>query len=47
MGEIRYITKLYAKRNEGSFPADLLEQGESEFFEQGGDLFGEDEDLSF
>jgi hypothetical protein len=47
MGEIRYITKLYAKRNEGSFPADLLEQGESEFFEQGGDLFGEDDDLSF
>jgi hypothetical protein len=40
MAEIRYITKLYAMRNDGNFPTDLFEQGESEFF-------GEDEDLSF
>jgi hypothetical protein len=40
MAEIRYITKLYAIRNDGNFPTDLFEQGEAEFF-------GEDEDLSF
>lgn len=40
MAEIRYITKLYAMRNDGNFPTDLFEQGEDEFF-------GEDEDLSF
>ena len=47
MAEIRYITKLYAKRNDGSFPTDLLEQGESEFFEEEDDFLGKDEDLSF
>ena len=40
MAEIRYITKLYAMRNDGNFPTDLFEQGEDEFF-------GEGEDLSF
>ena len=40
MAEIRYITKLYAIRNDGNFPTDLFEQGESEFF-------GDGEDLSF
>jgi hypothetical protein len=47
MAEIRYITKLYAKRNDGSFPTDLLEQGESEFFGEEDDFLGKDEDLSF
>jgi len=41
MAELRYITKLYAKRNNGNFPTDLFEQGEEEFF---GD---EDTELSF
>jgi len=40
MAEIRSITKMYAKRNDGNFPTDLFEQGEDEFF-------GEDVDLSF
>ena len=40
MAELRYITKLYAKRNDGNFPTDLLEQGEEEFF-------GEEEDSFF
>ncbi len=47
MAEIRYITKLYAKRNDGSFPTDLLEQGEGEFFGEEDDFLGKDEDLSF
>jgi len=47
MAEIRYITKLYAKRNDGSFPTDLLEQGESEFFGEEDDFLGKEEDLSF
>jgi hypothetical protein len=41
MAELRYITKLYAKRNDGNFPTDLFEQGEEEFFGE------EDSDLSF
>jgi hypothetical protein len=40
MAEVRYITKLYAERNNGNFPTDLFEQGESEFFD-------EEEQLSF
>jgi hypothetical protein len=47
MDEIRYITKLYAKRNDGNFPTDLLEQGESEFFGEDDDFLGKEEDLSF
>lgn len=47
MAEIRYITKLYAKRNDGNFPTDLFEQGENEFFGEEDDFFGEDKDLSF
>lgn len=47
MAEIRYITKLYAKRNDGNFPTDLLEQGENEFFGKEDDFWGEEEDLSF
>ena len=47
MGEIRYVTKLYAKRNDGSFPTDLLEQGEGEFFGEEDDFLGKEEDLSF
>jgi hypothetical protein len=35
MAEIRYVTKLYAKRNEGRFPTDRDAEGEDEFF---GDL---------
>jgi len=41
MAEVRYITKLYALRNQGRFPTDRFEEGEAEFF---GD---EDEDFSF
>jgi len=47
MAELRYITKLYAKRNDGIFPTDLLEQGEEEFFGGEEDFFDEEEDLSF
>jgi hypothetical protein len=47
MAEIRYITKLYAKRNDGNFPTDLLEQGENEFFGEEDDFLGKEEDLSF
>jgi hypothetical protein len=49
MAELRYITKLYAKRNGGNFPTDLLEQGEEEFFGQEEESFfdEEDSDLSF
>ena len=49
MAELRYITKLYAKRNNGNFPTDLSEQGEEEFFgDQGDSFFGEeDTELSF
>jgi hypothetical protein len=49
MAELRYITKLYAKRNNGNFPTDLLEQGEEEFFGDEEDSFFDEEDteLSF
>jgi hypothetical protein len=32
MAEIRYLTKLYAKRNQGAFPTERSEEGEGEFF---------------
>jgi hypothetical protein len=41
MAELRYITKLYAKRNDGNFPTDLLEQGEEEFFGEEDSFFKE------
>jgi hypothetical protein len=48
MAELRYITKLYAKRNNGNFPTDLFEQGEEEFFGEEDSFFEEeDTDLSF
>jgi len=49
MTELRYITKLYAKRNDGNFPTDLFEQGEEEFFGEEEDSFFDEEetDLSF
>jgi len=48
MAELRYITKLYAKRNDGNFPTDLFEQGEEEFFGEEDSFFEEeDTDLSF
>jgi hypothetical protein len=47
VAEIRFITKLYAMRNNGNFPTDLLEQGESDFFGEEDDFFGKEEDLSF
>ena len=48
MAELRYITKLYAKRNDGNFPTDLFEQGEEEFFGEEDSFFDEeDTDLSF
>jgi hypothetical protein len=48
MAELRYITKLYAKRNDGNFPTDLFEQGEEEFFGEEESFFDEeDTDLSF
>jgi hypothetical protein len=48
MAELRYITKLYAKRNDGNFPTDLSEQGEEEFFGEEDSFFEEkDTDLSF
>jgi len=48
MAEVRYLTKLYAKRNDGNFPTDLFEQGEEEFFGEEESLFEEgDTELSF
>jgi len=47
MAEIRYITKLYAKRNDGVFPTDLFEQGEEDFFGDTEGFFGEEGDTSF
>ncbi len=32
IAKVRYIIKLYARRNEGSFPTDLFEGSESDFF---------------
>jgi hypothetical protein len=42
MTELRYVVKLYAKRNDGAFPTERTEEGENEFFDE-----EEDEDLSF
>jgi len=48
MAEVRYVTKLYALRNEGRFPTDHFEQGEEEFFGNEDDfLDAEDDDFSF
>ena len=47
MAALRYLTKLYAKRNDGVFPTDLLEQGEEGFFGDEEGFFDKDEDLSF
>jgi hypothetical protein len=41
IAELRYVVKLYAKRNEGAFPTDRSEEGEAEFFDE-----EEDEDLN-
>jgi hypothetical protein len=41
MAELRYVIKLYAKRNDGAFPTDRAEEGETDFF--GAEA---DEDLS-
>jgi type II secretory pathway component PulJ len=41
MAEVRYVTKLYAKRNQGAFPTESDQEGEEQS-EQ--DFFG-DEDL--
>lgn len=43
MTEVRYLTKLYAKRNGGAIPTDRAEEGEGEFF--GDESLGEEEDL--
>jgi hypothetical protein len=40
MAELRYVVKLYAKRNDGAFPTDRAEEGESDFFGEA------DEDLN-
>jgi hypothetical protein len=32
MAEVRYVTKLYAKRNQGVFPTEREEEGEQDFF---------------
>jgi hypothetical protein len=48
MAEVRYVTKLYALRNEGRFPTDHFEQGEGEFFgNEDKFLDSEDDDFSF
>lgn len=47
MAEIRYIVKLYAKRNEGAFPTDRADEGEQEFFGEDLDTDMEDTGLSF
>jgi hypothetical protein len=47
MAALRYLTKLYAKRNDGVFPTDLFEQGEEEFFGDTEDFFEEEQDTSF
>ena len=48
MAAVRYVTKLYALRNDGRFPTDHFEQGEGDFF--GDDesfLDSENDDFSF
>jgi hypothetical protein len=34
MAEVRYVTKLYARRNQGVFPTERAEEGEQDFFGQ-------------
>jgi len=46
MAKVRYVTKLYALRNNGNFPTDLFEQGESDFFSDDEDNFFKDADSS-
>jgi FecR protein len=43
MAEVRYVTKLYAKRNQGVFPMDRDLESEQDFF--GDEDLGEEEDL--
>ena len=43
MAEVRYATKLFAKRNQGAFPTERAEEGEQDFF--GNEDLGEEEDL--
>ena len=43
MADLRYVIKLYAKRNDGVFPTDRAEQEESELFDEE----EPDEDLDF
>ncbi len=43
MAEVRYATKLYAKRNQGAFPTERAEESEQDFF--GDEDLGEEEDL--
>lgn len=43
MAQVRYITKLYAQRNDGAFPTDSFEgEGSGELNMDSGDLFGKD-----
>jgi len=43
MAEVRYVTKLYAKRNQGIFPTEREEESEQDFF--GEEDLGEEEHL--
>jgi hypothetical protein len=43
MAEVRYITKLYARRNQGAFPTEQDRESEEDFF--GDEDFGKAEDL--
>jgi hypothetical protein len=43
MAEVRYITKLYARRNQGVFPTERDQESEEDFF--GDEDFGKAEDL--
>ena len=43
MAEVRYVTKLYAKRNQGAFPTERDQEGEQDFF--GDEDLGQEEDL--
>jgi hypothetical protein len=43
MAEVRYVTKLYARRNQGSFPTERDQESEQDFF--GDEDLGEEEDL--
>ncbi len=41
------LVELYAKRNNGAFPTDLLEQGEGDFFGDDDDSFFDSKDDGF